>query len=196
MSKPVLIVSLIMTSTVLLYIRGITIGLQSTALDIVQASQEVHTVLKVLKNVRNKVNTYHEKWFAEAEKVCESAGSIPAVPRRCGRQKHRQNMAAGTPSSYFKRSITISLQIHHSALPCTERHGSHPVCSMWCGCFRVWPAGICRQLEQRSAMSPDNGSWAGMLEREMEAAFSNPFQHNHANSHARSNIGLQIDRGM
>ena len=43
--KPALIVSLIMTSTVFSCIRGITNGLQSTALDIVHASQEVHTVL-------------------------------------------------------------------------------------------------------------------------------------------------------
>ena len=61
MPKPVLIVSLMVTSTVLSYIRGIMTDLQPTALDIVQASQEVHMALKVLKNVRDKVDTYHEK---------------------------------------------------------------------------------------------------------------------------------------
>lgn len=69
-TQPAFIISLIMTSNTLSYIRGITIGLQAKALDIVRASVEVQTVVTALTNVRDRIDTYHDKWFVKPIHVC------------------------------------------------------------------------------------------------------------------------------
>ncbi|XP_014675618.1 PREDICTED: 52 kDa repressor of the inhibitor of the protein kinase-like [Priapulus caudatus] len=111
-TQPSFIISLIMTSSTLSYIRGITIGLQAKALDIVRASVEVQTVVTALKNVRDRIDTYHDKWFAAASDICSAVGTEPALPRRCGWQRHRENTPADTPSDFFKRAVTIPLLDH------------------------------------------------------------------------------------
>lgn len=50
--------------------------------------------------------------FAEAANICESVGTEPALPRRCGRQRHRENTLADTPTDFFKRTVTIPLLDH------------------------------------------------------------------------------------
>ena len=75
-------------------------------------------------------------------KFRESAGSIPATPRRCGRQRHRQNMPADTPSSYFKRTqeyhnptpgpLIAELESRFTTLHCTALNGVALIPSALC----------------------------------------------------------------
>ena len=74
------------------------------------------------------------------------------------------------------------VEIHHSELQRTEGHGAGTQCSVWCGFFWVWPAGVHWYLHQRSAMPNDRRSWAGMLGDKMEAVFPDSSKNDHRNS--------------
>ena len=39
-----------------------------------------------LKQVRERVDFYHDKWFVIILEMCMGVGTTPSVPRICGRQ--------------------------------------------------------------------------------------------------------------
>ena len=47
--------------------------------------------------------------FHKVEEMCNSAGIVPSMPRKCVRQTHRSNVPAETPSAYYSRRISIPL---------------------------------------------------------------------------------------
>ena len=104
--------ALVISSTSLQYLLGLTRSLQAEAMDIVQAVSEINIVITTLKNVRDNVDRHHKEWFAEVEKMCTSIGTTPSMPRLCGHQRHRHNVPATTPSEYFRRIITVPLLDH------------------------------------------------------------------------------------
>lgn len=59
--------------------------------------------------MRDNIETHHYSWFSTAEKMCETIGTVPSIPRRCQRQTHRDNVPADTPSQYYCRTISIPL---------------------------------------------------------------------------------------
>ena len=46
------------------------------------------------------------------EQILASVGEEPSLPRRCGRQRHRNNVPADTPSEYYCRCISIPVLDH------------------------------------------------------------------------------------
>ena len=46
------------------------------------------------------------------ESMCSNVGTVPSLPRRCGRQTHRSNTPADTLSEYYCRTISIPLLDH------------------------------------------------------------------------------------
>ena len=44
--------------------------------------------------------------------MCDSVGVEPSLPRLCGRQSHRSNVPAQTPSEYYRRTVTIPVLDH------------------------------------------------------------------------------------
>ena len=93
--------ALVIATECLKYLLGLTRSLQAEAKDIVQAVSEINTVKSTLQDLRNNVEKYHNEWFADVEKMCESIGVEPSLPRLCGRQRHRSNIPAQTPSELF-----------------------------------------------------------------------------------------------
>ena len=65
-----------------------------------------------LQDVRDHVHTHHSKWFLSIEQMCSEVGTVPCIPRRCGRQTQRSNVPADSPSEYILRTITIPLLDH------------------------------------------------------------------------------------
>ena len=104
--------ALVITNAILRYLLGLTCSLQSEAKDIVQAVSEVNSVKATLHDVRENVDQYHSKWFADVQQMCDSIGVEPSLPRLCGRQHHRSNVPGQNPSEYYRCTITIPMIDH------------------------------------------------------------------------------------
>lgn len=76
------------------------------------AVKEIETVTATIQDVRENVHKHHDEWFLTMESMCSSVGTVPSLPRRCGRQTHRSNTPADTPGEYYCRTITIPLLDH------------------------------------------------------------------------------------
>ena len=90
------------------YLRDLTTSLQEEAKDIVQAVSEINTLTSSLKQVRENVDSYHDKWFDTILEMCSEVGTTPSVPRICGRQRHRASTPAANPS----KTIIIPILDH------------------------------------------------------------------------------------
>ena len=89
-------------------VKPLSVSLQSSSIDICKAYKYVTKTKESLKSIRDDVSSHHSKWFAEAtEKSKAVGGDTPAIPRRCGRQRGRDNVPAEEPEEYYKRCITI-----------------------------------------------------------------------------------------
>ena len=104
--------ALVITTACLKYLLGLTRSLQAEAKDIVQAVSEINNVKATLQDVRNNIEKYHDEWFADVESMCDSVGVELSLPRLCGRQRHRPNVPAQSPSDYFRRTISIPIVDH------------------------------------------------------------------------------------
>ena len=89
-----------------------------------QAVSEMNSVKATLQDVRNNVEEHHGKWFAEVEELCACVNTEPSLPRLCGRQRHRPNVPAQSPSEYFRRTISIPV-LDHLLLEMETRFDKH-----------------------------------------------------------------------
>lgn len=112
------------TNAGLEYIQALTSSLQAEAKDLVEAVSEIANVTAALKDVRKNMDMYHSGWFKDVEKLCQSVGLQPSVPRLCSRQRHRDNVPADSPSEYYRRSISIPL-VDHLISELDGRFSSH-----------------------------------------------------------------------
>ena len=104
--------ALVITNSCLKYVQALTSNLQAESRDIVSAVNEIDTVTSTIQDVREHIQTHHAKWFLIVENMCSDVGIVPSLPRRCGRQIHRSNTPADTPSEYYCRTISIPLLDH------------------------------------------------------------------------------------
>ena len=87
------------------YLRALTSSLQAEAKDVVEAVSDIDVVVSALQDVRNNI----DKWYHEVEEVCSTLSVAPPLPRRCGRQEHRNNMPADNPLTYYRRCISMPM---------------------------------------------------------------------------------------
>ena len=104
--------ALVITSSSLNYLLALTRSLQSEAKDIVQAVSEIDHLKTVIQDLRDHIDEYHDKWYGEVERMCDTIGTQPSLPRLCQRQTHRSNTPAHSPKEYFRRTISIPLLDH------------------------------------------------------------------------------------
>ena len=104
--------ALVIVTESLRYLLGLTQSLQAESKDIVQAMCEVNTLKDTLKDLRANVDVNHSKWFSEVKLMCKKVGTVPSLPRLCGRQCHKPNIPAQSPSDYYCCTITIPLLDH------------------------------------------------------------------------------------
>ncbi|CAB3247518.1 unnamed protein product [Arctia plantaginis] len=85
-------------------------ALQSIALDVVKASQHVKRILQLLKSHRDNPERVTDEIIKDATVVAEKVGleqDITSMPRIVGKQRHRSNHPAKSPSEFWKRSLII-----------------------------------------------------------------------------------------
>lgn len=116
--------ALVIITACLHHLLGLTCSLQAEAKDIVQAVSEINNVKATLQDVRNNVDEHHGRWFAEVEELCAHVNTEPFLPRLCGRQRHRPNVPAQSPSEYFRRTISIPV-LDHLLLEMETRFDKH-----------------------------------------------------------------------
>ena len=107
--------ALVITKSCLSNLQGLTSSLQSETKDIVTAVREVDIVTATLRNIRGSIDSHHCKWWSAIEGMCKIVSTTPVLPRRCGRQMHRDNVPAETPSEYYRRTISIPMLDHFIA---------------------------------------------------------------------------------
>ncbi len=59
--------------------------------------------------VRENVEKYHSEWFQEASNLANAVDVQPAIPKRCGRQQHRNNVEVVKPEALYRRAVTAPL---------------------------------------------------------------------------------------
>ena len=116
--------ALVITNASLKYIQALTSSLQAEAKDIVAAVKEVDIVTATIQDVRDHINTHHDEWFLTISDMLSEVGVEPSIPRRCGRQIHRNNTPAESPSEYYKRTISIPV-IDHLLNELQSRFSNH-----------------------------------------------------------------------
>ena len=97
------------TSNIMAYIQGLSIGLQEKSLDVCQAYSHITTTQATLEKARETVDVKHNIWWREAVDMADGVGVQPSAPRTCRRQRDRDNVPATTPEVYFRRAVSIKL---------------------------------------------------------------------------------------
>ena len=94
------------------YLAGITVKLQKTTLDIVEAHEMITEVAKVYQQERNNVNSSFAPIYAQSVRMAEKVGRTIGMPRIASRQQHRSNVEASSPCEYFQRNVAIPFLDH------------------------------------------------------------------------------------
>lgn len=94
------------------HLSGVTIQLQSTTLDIIDAHAMVDSIKDVYKQERRKVQVGFQAIYDQSVRLAEKVGTIPSMPRITGRQQHRSNATAESVFEYFKKNAAIPFLDH------------------------------------------------------------------------------------
>ena len=148
--------ALVITNECLHYFLGLTRSLQQEAKDIPQAVSEVEVLTLSLKKVRENVDSHHSEWFMTVTDMCSTVGTTPSIPRICGRQRHRPNTLASTPSEYF-RTITV-LILDHLLAELNRRFNSHQITALQ-GLYLVPSVLVTKDLPSVSKMIMETGEF-------------------------------------
>ncbi len=65
-----------------------------------------------LKEARNTIDQQHNAWLQEIDLMCRSVDVVPSIPRRCTRQRHKNNIPSDGHRTYYRRIISVSLVDH------------------------------------------------------------------------------------
>ena len=94
------------------HLAGITIKLQKTALDIVEAHEMISQVLKMYQDERKEVDSSFAPIYTQSVTMAEKVGTVARMPRITSQQQHRSNTEAGSPREYFQRNVAIPVLDH------------------------------------------------------------------------------------
>ena len=76
----------------ILHVAGITVNLQSSTMDVVEAYKQIDEVKQFYKQIRRNVDMEFHKVYTQAERMAAAVDVEPRKPRSCARQRHRPNI--------------------------------------------------------------------------------------------------------
>ena len=95
------------------YTKQLSILLQGSTMDVITAYSDIHTVKKILLDMRRDPEKEFKPVFESMLAMAEIGGSVGMpIPRRCGRQTARSNVEASTPEEYWRRTIFVPFLDH------------------------------------------------------------------------------------
>ncbi|KAL6484471.1 hypothetical protein MHYP_G00065160 [Metynnis hypsauchen] len=97
---------------VLSHLTGITVKLQSTSLDIIEAFSMVDEVKSVYKELRENIIDDFNQIYEQAVRMAAQVNVEPTQPRAAGRQKHRENVPAEGVKEDYLRNMAIPFLDH------------------------------------------------------------------------------------
>ena len=109
------IVNLVITRNVLDYLLPLTIQLQKKDHDVARALEQIKTLKSTCFKLRQMNEKYHSDWYTIALTLASEVGIDEAQikkKRTTGKQVHRPNPPASSPSEYHRLSLTLPLLDH------------------------------------------------------------------------------------
>ena len=103
------IANLVLTRCIFDITLPVTLQLQSKSIDIFNGISLINALKNTLRCLLLNVEEEHKKWYKVVKDLAEEVIMEETTPRICGRQKHRANTVANTPSEYYRRTITQPL---------------------------------------------------------------------------------------
>ena len=94
------------------HLSGITVKLQSTTLDIIEAFQQIEEIKQCYKEIRKDVDAHFHKIYLQAVRMAAAINVEPSTPRSCSRQRHRANVETTTTEEWYKLNVTIPFLDH------------------------------------------------------------------------------------
>jgi hypothetical protein len=113
------IIALVTAEHVLAPTNPLSAVLQGKEQDLLEAVKECQAVISILQAERAD-DTIWEAIFSKSEEVGTTHNIAANVPRVVGRQQHRCNALANTPSEYWKRNLYLPF-IDHLIAELTDR---------------------------------------------------------------------------
>ncbi|CAG2239243.1 unnamed protein product [Mytilus edulis] len=105
------IITLVAAQSILQPLVPLSEMLQRKSVDLIEAVSESKVVIEQLNRKRNSIEAWDEL-FQKAVQVADTVEEVPAMPRAAGRQRHRVNVPAETPSQYWKRAMFLPFLDH------------------------------------------------------------------------------------
>ena len=94
------------------HLAGISVKLQSTTLDILQAFQEVDKVKHFYKRTRESIQEGFIKIYEQAERLGTAVNVQPSKPRTCIHQRNRPNAEAETVKEWYRVNVAVPFLDH------------------------------------------------------------------------------------
>ena len=94
------------------HLSGITVKLQSSSLDIVEAYTMIEDIRRVYKHEHENIENGFGVIYDQTTMMAEKVGTVPSRPRVATRQKNRSNIASLSPLDYHKKKIAIPFLDH------------------------------------------------------------------------------------
>ncbi|CAC5399410.1 unnamed protein product [Mytilus coruscus] len=105
------IITLVATQSILQPLVPLSEMLQRKSVDLIEAVSESRVVIEQLNRKRNSIEAWDEL-FEKAVQVADTVEEVLIMPRAAGRQRHRVNVPAETPSQYWKCAMFLPFLDH------------------------------------------------------------------------------------
>ena len=140
----------------LLHLAGITVKLQSSTMDVVEAYKQIDEVRQFYKEIRGNVDMEFHKVYTQAERMAAAVDVEPRKPRSCARQRHRPNTDSKTIEEWYQINaalpfldhIMTELDEHFSVLAQTSSHLLQLVPSILCSMENVELSSVTQSYVQ------------------------------------------------
>ncbi|EDO27644.1 predicted protein [Nematostella vectensis] len=94
------IVAIVIVRHILALTKQLTVKLQSKAMDILKAKEELALLISVLTEMSNDIDARHHELYQDAVTIARQVDVQPDMPRVAQRQTHRPNAPASNPEDY------------------------------------------------------------------------------------------------
>lgn len=94
------------------HLAGITVKLQSSTMDILEAYQQIEEVKRFYRGLRMDIETDFNQVYKQSERMAAAVDIEPSKPRTCARQKNRPNAEAVTVEEWYKVNVAIPFLDH------------------------------------------------------------------------------------
>ena len=94
------------------HLSGITVKLQSTTVDIVDAYQKIDEVKGYYREIRKNIDTQFHVIYEQAERMANAVNTNISRPRNCRRQMHRPNAYVEGIEEWYRINVAVPFLDH------------------------------------------------------------------------------------